>query len=193
MADNKTNGQNGQNKGATKKELNVNEKALVRLAIAQLTDKHYNSLGTRDFNHNPTWNEYTTALVQVGVDKQKRFQLMDITNEALPKLNKLSDEALEFLAPYMDTSNVKLDDKEGILIGIANVFEKWFKESFPHVKRQRFKHDTLVAIDIIDYLGNKKKNFPKAFTDNIRGESRREKIASYPIDSLKSVYNEMVA
>jgi len=190
MADNKTNGQTGAN---AKKELSVSDKALVRRAIAELTDKHYNPLGTRDFNNNPTWNQYTTALQGVGIDKTKRFQLMDITNETLPKLQRLSDEALEFLAPYIDTSKIKLDNKEGVLISIAQVFEKWYKDNFQEKKRQRFKHTNLVAVDVFDYLGSKNKNFPKIFTDNIRGESAKEKLADFPINALTAVYDEMVA
>jgi len=192
MADNKTNGQNNTGANAKKDELSVNEKALIRMAVVQITDEYKNPLGTKKRDLNPTWNDFTSALVNKGLGDEERGKLYNI-NKDTTKLNRLNDEALKYLKNFVDITKVKLDDKEGVLIGIAKIFEDWFKANFVGHKRQKFKHTTISVLDVADYMFNKNKTFPKDFVNDVRGDIRSEKMSDLTLNALKAVYDEMVA
>jgi len=189
MADIKTNGQNA---GANNQELSINEKALIRLAVIQMVDEYKNPLGTKPKDRNPSWNDFTNALKSKGLGDNERGELYKI-NKDTTKLNRLSDEALKYLKRFVDITKVKLDDKEGVLIGISKTFEDWYLANFVNDKRQRFKHTTISVLDVSNYMFNKNKSFPEEFVNDVRGDIRNEKIADLTLNALKALHNKMVA
>jgi len=192
MADNKTNGQNGQ--GATK-ELSVNEKELIKLAIKAEVAKMKDPTGSTQPPSNPSWNDSLNALIANGMTEDEIKTIADFNGGIRTTLsvNQWSEEALKYAKKYIDTSKIKLEGAEMELIKIGGKFEDWYKKQ-PNMKnRKAFKGDKLTAIDIFSYAVGNNIEIPRDIMTAFHYRVDKQKIGVLDYSVLTKISNLMMS
>jgi len=192
MADNKTNGQNGQ--GANN-ELTVNEKELIKLAVKVKVRELKDPTGSSSIPNNPSWNDSTDALIANGM-KEDDIGIVAKANGGIRStlcINQWTEEALRIAKKYIDTSNLKIENSELELIKIGGKFENWYLKQPSMKKRKAFKGDKLTAIDIFSYAVGNNIEIPKDIMTAFHYRVDKQKIGVLDYNILTKLSNLMSA
>jgi len=175
-----------QNEKQNEKELGTNQRSLIQLALRIKFRDFFDPHGEvkKDLTYNETMrtvrNMKLGDSIENSVLKQEGFDgrnLKDWKNDTLMLLEK-----------SLDTSNIKLDDKESILTNIGLAFETWYKNEYPNSKRKNFNGKTLSALDIANYaLGAKKEKFQLATLGDIPPQLNKVKLNSLPLNTINNI------
>jgi len=196
MADNKTNGQNtGAN--ANNQGLTANQKEQIRLAIRTIYRDWKDPQKLDDLpSKSMSFNNATSGLVH---SRETRFEEANMNELAKsmkftnPNLDKWSDEALQIVSKYIDTSKFKTDSRAGQFLEIGMKFETWFKRAYEGDSRKSFKGESLKIADIIDYFIYNKKEFPNNLFVNLPTPTRKRNLSVLKTDELELINSKMSA
>jgi len=192
MADNKTNGQNGQ---SAINELTVNEKELIKLAVKVKVRELKDPTGSSSIPSNPSWNDSTDALIASGM-KEDDIGIIAKANGGIRStlcINQWTEEALRIAKKYIDTSNLKIENSELELIKIGGKFENWYLKQPSMKKRKAFKGDKLTAIDIFSYAVGNNIEIPKDIMTAFHYRVDKQKIGVLDYNILTKLSNLMSA
>jgi len=189
---------NGQNTGANANQgLTANQKEQIRLAIRTIyrdwkDPQKLDGLPAKSME----FNKATDGLVhskETSFDKNNLKELaimMDLRN---PNLDKWTDEALQYVSKYIDTSKFKADSRTGHLLEIGMKFETWFKRAYEGDSRKSFKGENLKIADILDYFIYNKKEFPTNLFITLPTPTRKRNLSVLKTDELELLNSKMSA
>jgi len=195
MADNKTNGQNGQ--GANNDKLGVNEKELIKLAIRVKVRDRKDPTGFDNIPSNPSWNDAGNAVKDfAGGNESVIDELSKANGGSLNtySLNQWTEEAFKIAKKYVDTSKLQIDNTEMKLVKIGGIFETWYRKNQSGLKpRKAFKGDKLTAIDYFSYMVANNKEIPKEVMMSFHYRVDKQRMGSLDNSTLEIVEKSMIS